>query len=86
MSARHVREYTEEVKNEIEATEEKGYRRKDICVVFSFLDGPASKFLLLAYMELNSMKLGIEILFQCETLSQEWPVVIVCGKIVIKLC
>ncbi len=80
ISAKTVRHFTEKVKNEIEAIEEKGYKRKDICVVVSFLDSPASKFLFLAYLELNSMKLGIEILFQCETLSQEWPIVIVCGK------
>jgi hypothetical protein len=76
-----VRSYTEEVKKRIdELVEKKKYKKEDICVVFSFLDGPAKTFIFSAYLELHSMDLGISILFQCETLSQEWPVVIVCGK------
>ena len=86
IDANFLSDFIEQVTTKIKAWREKGYQQKDICIVFSFLDGPACKFLFMVFMELHSMKLGIEILFQCETLSQEWPVVIVCGKIVILLC
>lgn len=74
--------FLEMVKYQVEEREREGWERKDICIVISCLPGPAISFLLLVYLKLQSMNLGTTILFQSETLSQEWPVVIVCGKFI----
>jgi hypothetical protein len=72
--------FLKRIKQEVEDRACEGWRKEDICIVISCLPGPSSIFFLLAYLKLQSMNLGIEILFQSETLSQEWPVVIVCGE------
>ena len=72
--------FLKRIKQEVEDRACEGWRKEDICIVISCLPGSSSTFFLLAYLKLQSMNLGIDILFQSETLSQEWPVVIVCGK------
>jgi len=42
---------------------------------------PESIFFLMLFWELQSKELdGTQILFESETISQEWPVVIICSK------
>ena len=65
--------------------ETKHYKEDQICIVLTSTTHSMVDNFLLLFLNLKRSFPGIKVLFEVETLSLEWPVVIVCGMKKIKL-
>lgn len=67
-----------EIEAEVGRQKKKGWKNEDISIILSVNSQYSAKCLFLLYLELKSRRIESEILFESQTLSQEWPVVIAC--------
>ena len=74
----NLMELANEVTSSINRKLDEGWRKKDICIIFPFT--MESLLLIQLYILLQMMNLGVKMVTQEESLSQEWPIVIVCGN------
>ena len=75
---RNLMELANEVSSSINKKLDEGWRKKDICIIFPF--AMESLVLIHLYILLQMMNFGVKMVTQEESLSQEWPIVIVCGN------
>jgi hypothetical protein len=76
-----VKIWANSVENHIQAEKADGWNSRDICVILSNTDPYESIIFLMLFLELQSKPLdGIQLLFESESISLEWPVVIICSK------
>lgn len=59
----------------------KTWQSKDICIMMTSYEFAASAYIVLLYLELKSKFPDFDVLFESKSLSLEWPVVIIIGKI-----
>ena len=68
------------IQKEIEDQKSLDWTNDDICVILASFSEYSCRFLLLLFLEIKRRDGDIQIYFENETLSQEWPVVINCCK------
>jgi len=60
-------------------TKEAGWMNKRICVILCIPFAEDGNDMILLALELKKINLGVQVFFEGETLSQEWPIVIICS-------
>jgi hypothetical protein len=59
-----------------------GWKDSDICIILTTNSQQDAKVFLCLYMKWRCSYPQIKIFFECGTISQEWPLVFVCGKMI----
>ena len=75
-----VHGWMENIENWIEDQKKLGWKDSDICIILAAKSHQDARVFFCLYLKWKVQHPEIQIFFESDSLSQEWPLIFVCGK------